>query len=242
MIEGLTMTTVTIDDNNAILDLMKYIMNKIDPEGKHFFACSAKEGLKMIERERADVVFLDIEMPEMSGEEAAYILRRHYGNIDIICITGHSEYAMLGHKIHCSSFITKPFDEDDILEALKWVRVPVKSKRNIIKVRCREHFAVFADGKPFSFGRRLTIEIFAYLIYKQGAFATNGELIGVFWDGDPDKQDLLRKHIKDMRDCFDEAGAENVLVKKRGSIGVNFNEIEVEGKPSELYDHFGWPI
>ncbi|MBQ1658656.1 MAG: response regulator [Clostridia bacterium] len=236
------MISVTIDDNQAILDLMKYIMNKIDPEGSHFFACSAHEGLMMIESKRADVVFLDIEMPEMSGEEAAYILRRHYGNIDIICITGHSEYAMLGHKIHCSSFITKPFDEHDIFEALKWVRVPVKIDENVIKVRCSEHFAVFANGEPFNFSKRLTIEIFAYLIYKQGAFATNGELVGVFWDGDPDKQDLLRKHIKDMRDCFDEVGAGNVLVKKRGSIGVNFNEIELEGDPSELSEQFGWLI
>lgn len=236
------MISVTIDDNQAILDLMKYIMNKIDPEGSHFFACSAHEGLMMIESKRADVVFLDIEMPEMSGEEAAYILRRHYGNIDIICITGHSEYAMLGHKIHCSSFITKPFDEHDIFEALKWVRVPVKIDENVIKVRCSEHFAVFANGEPFNFSKRLTIEIFAYLIYKQGAFATNGELVGVFWDGDPDKQDLLRKHIKDMRDCFDEVGVGNVLVKKRGSIGVNFNEIELEGDPSELSEQFGWLI
>ncbi len=236
------MISVTIDDNQAILDLMKYIINKIDPEGSHFFACSAHEGLMMIESKRADVVFLDIEMPEMSGEEAAYILRRHYGNIDIICITGHSEYAMLGHKIHCSSFITKPFDEHDIFEALKWVRVPVKIDENVIKVRCSDHFAVFANGEPFNFGKRLTIEIFAYLIYKQGAFATNGELVGVFWDGDPDKQDLLRKHIKDMRDCFDEVGAGNVLVKKRGSIGVNFNEIELEGDPSELSEQFGWLI
>jgi len=236
------MISVTIDDNQAILDLMKYIMNKIDPEGSHFFACSAHEGLMMIESKRADVVFLDIEMSEMSGEEAAYILRRHYGNIDIICITGHSEYAMLGHKIHCSSFITKPFDEHDIFEALKWVRVPVKIDENVIKVRCSDHFAVFANGEPFNFGKRLTIEIFAYLIYKQGAFATNGELVGVFWDGDPDKQDLLRKHIKDMRDCFDEVGAGNVLVKKRGSIGVNFNEIELEGDPSELSEQFGWLI
>ena len=32
------MISVTIDDNQAILDLMKYIMNKIDPEGSHFFS------------------------------------------------------------------------------------------------------------------------------------------------------------------------------------------------------------
>ena len=72
---------------------------------------------------------------------------------------------------------------------------------------------------------KLTMELFAYLIYKNGAIATNGELIGILWDGNPEKQDLLRKHIKDMRDCFEAIGAEDVLIKKRGSIGADMLKI-----------------
>ena len=235
------MKTITIDDNPSILNLMKYIMNKIDPSGSHFFVASAEEGFVLIEREKIRIVFLDIEMPNVSGDEAAKYLISKYGRIDVIFITGHLEYAMVGHRLHCSSFITKPFDEDDIAEALKWLRNPVRSEP-AIKVRCNDYFAVFANGKAFRFDRKLTLELFAYLVYKNGALATNGEIIALFWDGNNDKQALLRKHIKDMRDCFAAIGADNVLLKMKGSIGVNMSEIELEGDPSQLPGHFGWLI
>ena len=74
------------------------------------------------------------------------------------------EYAMMGHRLHCSSFITKPFDEDDIKEALKWLRNPIKPEK-VLKVRCSGHFAVFANDQPLRFERNLTRELFAYLIY-----------------------------------------------------------------------------
>ena len=51
---------------------------------------------------------------------------------------------------------------------------------------------------------------------------------------------MLKKHIKDMRDSFSKVGAENVLVKMKGSIGVNMSVIELEGDPSMLAKQFGW--
>ena len=84
---------------------------------------------------------------------------------------------------------------------------------------------------------------FSHILFtKNGAFATNGEIITVFWGGNVDKQALLRKHIKDMRDCFGRIGAENVLIKMKGSIGVNMSEIELEGDPAQLAGQFGWIV
>ena len=235
------MRTITIDDNPSILNRMKYIMNRIDPSGSHFFVSSAEEGFALIEKEDIRIVFLDIEMPNVSGDEAAKYLITKYRKIDVIFITGHMEYAMTAHRLHCSSFITKPFDEDDILEALRWLRNPAESGA-LIKVRCKGHFAIFAGDKPFRFDRKLTTELFAYLVYKNGAFATNGEIIAVFWDGNIEKQALLRKYIKDMRDCFSRIGAEKVLIKMKGGIGVNMSEIELDGDPSLLAEQFGWLV
>lgn len=234
------MKTITIDDNHCILDLMKYIMNKLDPDGKHFFAGTAEEGLEIIEKEDIRIVFLDIEMPDMSGEDAARLLNEKYGKVDLIFITGHSEYALLGHQLHCAAFVTKPFGEEDIEEALEYLRLPIENKS--LKVRCSGHFSAAIDGKPLKFERGRTEELLAYLVYRNGSFATNGELIGVLWDGDPEKQDLLRKHIKDLRDSFDLVGVGDLLIKKRGSICLDMDEIDLKGEPSCILDEFGWNI
>ena len=224
------MRTITIDDNPSILWLMRHIMNKIDPNGKHFFADTAAEALQIIEQEHIRIVFLDIEMPEMSGADAARYLNGTYGKIDIIFITGHSEYAMLGHELHCAAFVTKPFDKQDILEALEYLRLPVESDK-ILTVYFDEQFSVEVYGKPLQFKRKLTYELLAYLVYKNGAIVTNGDLIGVLWDGNPDKQDHLRKLVKDLRDSFEEAGIDELLIRRRGSIGINMNEVSVKGDP-----------
>ena len=92
----------------------------------------------------------------------------------------------------------------------------------------------------FDFGRGLTIELFAYLVYKEGAFCTNGELLGILWDGDPDKQGNLRQLVLNMRNCLKEIGAENIIMKKYGKIGVDMNAIECVGKPSDIIRQYNW--
>ena len=57
------MKTITIDDNPSVLSLMQYILNKIDPNGTHYFAENARKGISLIEENEIRLVFLDIEMP-----------------------------------------------------------------------------------------------------------------------------------------------------------------------------------
>ena len=233
------MKTITIDDNSSILSLMRFILNKIDPNGSHFFADNAKDGISLIEEHDIRVVFLDIEMSGLSGDDTARHLIDKYKKIDIIFLTGHAEYALIGHKLHCAGFITKPFDESDIIEALEWLRLPIESQKRL-KVSCTDVFTVTVDGKPLYFEKALTIELFAYLIYSKGAAVANGELISVFWGGDVEKQDLLRKYIKDIRDTLEKAGEGGILIKRRGHIGIDPNEIEIEGDPSDLAKQYNW--
>jgi two-component SAPR family response regulator len=233
------MKTITIDDNHGILDLMRFIMQQIDPKGSHFFADSAEEGIELIRREGIRTVFLDIEMPNLSGEEAAKKLLDQYGMINIIFITGHEEYALMAHRLHCCAFVTKPFGAEDIAEAIQWLRVP-EQKENMLKVCCEGHFSLYWNGQPVHFKKERTAELFAYLLYKHGIDVTNGELIGILWGDEPDKQDLLRKYIKDMRDSLAEIGAEDVLNKNRGSISLNINALDVDGDPLLLADQFCW--
>ena len=63
---------------------MKFIMNRIAPSGSHYFVDSAEEGFALIEKENIRIIFLDIEMPNISGDEAAKYLIAKYQNIDVI--------------------------------------------------------------------------------------------------------------------------------------------------------------
>ena len=232
------MITLSVDDQKEVTDLMIYMLGKIDPNGTHMAASNMKQAFSLL-NDDVQILFLDIEMPGMNSIEAVPALKEKYKKLNIIFVTGHPEYVFDAVDMHPSGFLIKPVCEEDILRELQELRFPLKPVKSSLKVQCNP-FALFVNDKPFDFGRGLTIELFAYLIYKEGAFCTNGELLGILWDGDPNKQGNLRQLVLNMRNCLDKIHAGNIIIKKYGKIGVDINAIECEGTPSEIIDQYHW--
>ncbi len=232
------MITLSVDDQKAVTDLMIYMLKKIDPNGIHMVASSMKQAFSLLSDD-VQILFLDIEMPGMNGINAVPMLKEKYKKLNIIFVTGHPEYVFDAVKMHPSGFLVKPVCEKDIIHELQELRFPIEKVKSPLKVQCSP-FALFANGKPFDFGRGLTIELFAYLIYKEGAFCTNGELLGILWAGDIDKQGNLRQLVLDIRKRLREIGAENIIMKKYGKIGVDMSAIECVGKPSDIIEQYHW--
>lgn len=232
------MITLSVDDQNEARELMLYMLNKIDPNGTHLSASNMKEAMSLI-NDDVQIIFLDIEMPGLNGVEATPLLKDKYKKLNIIYVTGHPEYVFDAVGMHPSGFLTKPVCEEDIIHELQELRFPLDAIKSPLKIQCSP-FALFVNGKPFDFGRGLTIELFAYLVYKKGAYCTNGELLGILWDGDPDKQGNLRQLVLNMRNCLREIGAENIISKKYGKISIDMNAVDYEGDPESIIDEYHW--
>ena len=233
------MITVTADDNVSVLKIMRVLLGRIDPNGKHLTADSASKALALVEAEKAQVIFLDIEMPGMSGLEAAAKLSERFPRLNIIFITGHSEYALEAHELYCSGFLCKPVNENDIRKALSHLRFPPVSEKRI-RVMCGDSFGVFVDDRPLRFKREKTAEMFAYLVYKKGVICSNSELLTALWAGDIEKQGFLRQLVLDMKTSFEAAGINDIAEKSRGCIRVDPDQLEIEGSVEDLADYFGW--
>lgn len=82
---------------------------------------SAVEGIKCIRENKVDLIFLDIQMPELSGLEFARILPKE---TKIIFTTAFSQYAIEGYKANAVDYLMKPISYDDFLaganRALDW--------------------------------------------------------------------------------------------------------------------------
>lgn len=232
------MITLSVDDQKEAAELMLYMLRKIDPNGTHMCASNMKDAFRLLNDE-VQIIFLDIELPGLNGIEAAPMLKEKYKKLNIIYVTGHPEYVFDAVGMHPSGFLIKPVCEEDIIRELQELRFPLETVRTPLKVQCSP-FALFADGKPFDFGRGLTIELFAYLVYKEGAFCTNGELLGILWGGDPDKQGNLRQLVLDLRNSLREIGAEQIIAKKYGKIAIKMDAIDCEGTPSKIIEQYNW--
>ncbi|MBQ3842369.1 MAG: response regulator [Ruminiclostridium sp.] len=232
------MITLTVDDQPSVTDLMKAMLAKIDYKGTHLTANDPRKAIEMITPD-VQILFLDIEMPGMNGIEAAKEIQKRCPRLNIIFITGHTEYSLEAHGVFPSGFITKPIDEQDIMTVLQNLRFPVDMPKSPVTVTCSP-FGVFVEGEPFDFKRDRTIELFAYLVYKNGTFCTTGELLGILWDGSIDKDGHLRQLIKDMRDCLKEIGAEMLILKKYGKIAVDIRTLEYTGNLPDIAEEFRW--
>ncbi len=109
---------ITDDEEHVILEL-EYILQQI-PEVEVLKSCfSGDEALESISRLKPDVVFLDIEMPGLSGIQLGHFLKSTKKPPYIIYVTAHEKFAVEAFKVGARGYVLKPFSEDDIREQIR---------------------------------------------------------------------------------------------------------------------------
>lgn len=88
--------------------------------------------LAELDKSAYDLIFLDIEMPEMDGITLARKIRERSDKINIVFLTGHVEYALEGYEVNALRYLTKPVQIDKLKEVLKYVSEKSKGKRQLI--------------------------------------------------------------------------------------------------------------
>jgi len=115
-----TLTALVIDDNIAMRKLIKEILQKNNINVVVYER--AKDALNELTSLTFDIVFTDLQMPEMDGNSFAEKLRENsfYKNQPIIAISGAIEENTLNNTIFLfSDFIKKPFSPLDIMNCIK---------------------------------------------------------------------------------------------------------------------------
>ncbi|PSR33248.1 MAG: DNA-binding response regulator, partial [Sulfobacillus thermosulfidooxidans] len=82
-------------------------------------AQTAKEALSLIEALDYDVVFLDIQMPGMSGMELARILKDKRPQLSVVFISAHEQYAVDAFAVQVVDYLLKPVSSERIAETIR---------------------------------------------------------------------------------------------------------------------------
>jgi DNA-binding NtrC family response regulator len=126
---------LVIDDERLIRWSFK---EKLEREGYEVAtAASAEEGLAVIERERPDVVFLDVRLPGMSGLDALRRLREIDDTCVVIMMTAYASVddAVLAMKQGAQDFIKKPFDLLEVEALLRKTAESARLRREVERLR-----------------------------------------------------------------------------------------------------------
>jgi len=110
---------LVIDDEHAIRDALK---RTLEYEGYDVtLAATGEEGVKLVDREPPDLVFLDIKMPGMDGLEVLQKLRHVVETVPFVVISGHADIntAVEATKLGAFDFIEKPLAEERVLVTVR---------------------------------------------------------------------------------------------------------------------------
>jgi DNA-binding LytR/AlgR family response regulator len=122
---------IAIDDEPPALELIKVFCSKVDGlELKKTFS-NTSEALSYIRKYPIDLLFLDIQMPDMSGIDFYKSLPR---NTLVIFTTAHSQYAVEGFNLAAVDYLLKPFSLERFKKSIK------KALKMIPQSRIDENF------------------------------------------------------------------------------------------------------
>lgn len=135
-----------VDDEPLALELLSSYVSRtpfLNLTGKYSSAVKAMEDLS---KDEVNVIFLDIQMPEVNGMEFAQMIDE---NTRIIFTTAFSEYALDGYRVNALDYLLKPFSYSDFLNAakraLKWYEMKMSAQEN--KENISDGIFVRADYK-----------------------------------------------------------------------------------------------
>jgi len=113
-------TIMVVDDNPDIITIVKTIL-----EGRGFTVFSASSGpelLNLLPTQKADLIILDIMMPEMDGLEVLTRLKgkTETSTIPVILLTAKVQYedVLGGYKLGADYYITKPFTSTQLVNGI----------------------------------------------------------------------------------------------------------------------------
>ncbi|MBA3682275.1 MAG: response regulator [Bacteroidetes bacterium] len=117
---------ILVDDEEGARDVLQNLLLRFCPEVELIAKCeNVTKAVEVINKEKPELVFLDIEMPNYAGYEIVNFFKEI--NFEIIFVTAYDQYAIRAFEIAAIDYLLKPID----IERLKLAVTRVIQQRNI---------------------------------------------------------------------------------------------------------------
>lgn len=111
------LSCIAVDDEPLALGLVSSFIEQtpfLQLKGR---LSSAVEALRVLNDEDIDLIFLDIQMPNLNGIELARVLDSRVNKPRIVFTTAYNQFALEGYKVDALDYLLKPFNYEEFLRA-----------------------------------------------------------------------------------------------------------------------------
>lgn len=192
-----------IEDDKKINELIRRTLSMTGHQGLTAF--SGREALLSLEQKRADLILLDIGLPDMDGFSLMRRLSEDYGDIPVICVTARDEVAdrVKGLVGGAEDYIVKPFAMEELLARVQVVLRRFHKEQNIYVIRDVE--VNLAAGTAARGGRAVELtnrefELLKILLINKNIALSQERLLDLAWGMDYYGDDrTVDVHIRRLR-------------------------------------------
>lgn len=135
----MTLRVLLVDDEHLARERLKRMLGSDDAFAVAGEASNGREAVEFCDRERPDLVLLDIRMPGMDGLEAASHLAALEEPPAVIFCTAYEEHAVQAFNLQAVGYLLKPVRKDNLLTALRQAQRVNKAQLTAL---------ANADGEP----------------------------------------------------------------------------------------------
>lgn len=122
-------STILVDDEERATSALSKLLEISCPEVEILDTCnSVPEAVLSINKNKPNLVFLDIEMPEYNGFELFGFFRTI--DFNVIFVSAYSEYAIQAFEVSATDYLLKPVDVDQLTAAIEKVKLNIE-KNNV---------------------------------------------------------------------------------------------------------------
>lgn len=242
------LNAILIDDERPALRVLEYHLKAYPDINVIASFSNPLEAIEKIEEMKPHTVFLDIEMPQLRGIDAASVILDKSPGTDIVFVTAYEQYAVRAFELHAMDYILKPVHEERLKKTIE--RLLVKQPKNEcdaskkLIIRCLGRFQIGLEYQiPIKWRTEKTKELFLFLLHNEGRRFTKDELLENLWpEHDPEKAiRQLYNGIYYIRKTLEDNGINSALITIDSSyclkLGlVSYDKMDFESRAKKYKD------
>ena len=217
---------LVIDDERPALDELTFLLGRDPRIGEVRGTDSATEALRVLQAEEVDAVFLDIQMPGLTGLDLAQVLSRFKNPPPIVFVTARDSVddKIKGLTVGGDDYVTKPFSLEEVVARIRAVlrrtRGEADEDRQVIAF---EDLELDEDSHEVRRAGRVIetspteFKLLRYLMLNPNRVLSKAQILDHVWDYDfRGESGIVESYISYLRRKIDTEGLPPLIHTKRG--------------------------
>ena len=213
------MRIIVLEPDSEKLIFLEKTLREASPNEEIAVFRDAGKLLQAMRSSTPDTAFLRVETEPLNGLVLGQVLSAMFPRVNLIFLAETDEYTTEALRLRASGYLKEPITAEAVQEELRKLRYEPQRDTRIKVLGNQEILA----------GEHPTRELMNYLLVRNGAVCTTEDIENYLWEETGKKhKSYLQNILADLSSSLKAAGCEDVLIRRRGQVGINMNVVRKE--------------